>query len=764
MRSTLPAPPEDRRPSIDTDGSTPRGPLFAGRYTILGLLGVGGMGSVYRAYDNELEETVALKAIARELSSTPGMIERFRREVKLARRVTHRNIARVFDIGEHAGDRFLTMELVEGESLGARFRREGPLGERDLVSIFLQICEGLDAAHAARIIHRDLKPDNVLLERDTGRVVVTDFGIASARMLAGDLGKTMNIVVGTPDYMAPEQIEGKRDIDGRADIYALGVMMFELATGRAPWTGTTALATLSARLVSEPPDPRSSASVGDGVAAIIRRCMARHAEARFGDVQEIIAALRAVSFAQSAPRPTGAVRIDPRAAREKTVAVVVKTSGTDEMARATAEGFADLLERGLRGAPTLRVVPRDASFIVGVSIALEDDHVAMRVSVVSAQAGVSVLESHHRVPRGALFDVAARLATLIAKKLFVGPIPTLPSGPTDRELVDLWLRARFEGKSGSPGARDRAVAAFEKGIALAPDDVWINAGYAALLVERFRLDETAGSDLVEARAMADLALAKSDVLGEAWLARATCSMELGYPTAAVADLERAARLMPTHAPLHAARGRLLLDAAEVERAAHHFEEAIAIEPHVDTHRVDRAMALALDGDANGASAVIDEALAIQPRSPTAWLAAVRLALWSTNVSLAKELSRAVERLTFERHDRVHVVLAAMIDGDSAGVDCFAEIALAAEDAPRRAAEARRLEAEIALFLGDLPRAADAIDAAVATTGFCDIAWLTRCPLLAPLRAAPRFVDLLEQVRGRAYAVRSRLDATTREKP
>jgi hypothetical protein len=135
-----------------------------------------------------------------------------------------------------------------------------------------------------------------------------------------------------------------------------------------------------------------------------------------------------------------------------------------------------------------------------------------------------------------------------------------------------------------------------------------------------------------------------------------------------------------------------------------------------------------------------------------------------DVSRAEELSMAIERITFERRDRVRMVLDAMLDGDTRGLDHFSDIALAADDAPRRAAEARRVEAELALFLGDLPRAADAIDAAIATTGFCDIAWLTRCPLMAPLRAAPRFVDLLEEVRGRAHTVRARLDTTTREKP
>ena len=185
-------------------GATPA--LVGGRYTILGLVGVGGMGSVYRARDAELDEVVALKVLRKELVEMPGMLERFRQEVKLARRVTHRNIARTFDIGEHEGEKFLTMEYVDGESL-AELCGDGPIPLERVVGLSRDICAGRSAAHAAGGVHRDLKPDNVLVGKD-GRLVITDFGIARALREGDDVVKTNGRPIGTPAYMAPEQVQG----------------------------------------------------------------------------------------------------------------------------------------------------------------------------------------------------------------------------------------------------------------------------------------------------------------------------------------------------------------------------------------------------------------------------------------------------------------------------------------------------------------------------------------------------------------------------
>jgi eukaryotic-like serine/threonine-protein kinase len=220
--------------------------LVAGRYRIVRFVGGGGMGRVYEALDTELEERIALKVLRAGLSD--DALERFRREVKLTRRIQHRNVARMFDIGEHKGEKFLTMELVDGEPLTRQIGTT-PLPWPRLRALAEQICHGLAAAHAAGVVHRDLKPDNVLIERDTDRVVITDFGIARG----GDDPSVTQVgaVVGTPRYMAPEQLAGS-EVDARADLFSLGVMLFELATGTRPWPGDNAIAIAVSQATSAP--------------------------------------------------------------------------------------------------------------------------------------------------------------------------------------------------------------------------------------------------------------------------------------------------------------------------------------------------------------------------------------------------------------------------------------------------------------------------------------------------------------------------------
>src|SRR5687768_8698896 len=234
-------------------------PVVAGRYEIQGFIGSGAMGTVYRALDRELDEIIALKVLKKELAGASGMLERFRREVKLARRVTHKNVARTFDIGDDGGDRFLTMELIDGESLSRRLARLGRLPFREVAAITKDICAGLAVAHEAGVLHRDLKPDNVIVAKD-GRAVITDFGIARA-FAGGDSQTAAGVFIGTPLYMAPEQVEGMVELDARADLYALGAMMYELLTGEPAWQRATLVAVAAARLLSPPPDP--SAKVPD---------------------------------------------------------------------------------------------------------------------------------------------------------------------------------------------------------------------------------------------------------------------------------------------------------------------------------------------------------------------------------------------------------------------------------------------------------------------------------------------------------------------
>jgi len=270
------------------------GETIAGRYRVIRFLARGGMGEVYEVEDQELRDRVALKTVRSEVARDHLAIERFRREIQLARKVTHPNVCRIFDVAFHSGTMVLTMELLEGETLAQRLRRAGPMSTEEALPIARQIADALHAAHQAGIIHRDLKPGNVVLTelRGTARAVVTDFGLA--RLESGEDAMTLTIqagVVGTPAYLAPEQVEGK-EITGAVDIYALGIVLYEMLTGTVPFVGDTALSVAVRRLQEKPASPRVHVpGLDPRWEAAILRCLERDPATRFATAPEVVQAL-----------------------------------------------------------------------------------------------------------------------------------------------------------------------------------------------------------------------------------------------------------------------------------------------------------------------------------------------------------------------------------------------------------------------------------------------------------------------------------------
>ncbi|QQR74623.1 MAG: tetratricopeptide repeat protein [Holophagales bacterium] len=290
-----------------TAATAPAGPVFApgqlvgGRYRIVRFIARGGMGEVYEAEDLELRDRLALKTIHPKSAGDATAVERFKREIHLARRVTHPNVCRIFDVGfddlSPGGPVvFLTMELLEGETLAARLRREGRMSVETARPLVRQMAEALGAAHAAGIIHRDFKSENVFLvpapERGDGapRVVVTDFGVARGARDEEAFAATMTsgVVVGTPAYMAPEQLEGGA-ITPAVDLYALGVVIFEMLTGELPFQGETAIATAVKRLTEPAPSPRERvADLEARWESLVLRCLARRPEDRFAAASDLV--------------------------------------------------------------------------------------------------------------------------------------------------------------------------------------------------------------------------------------------------------------------------------------------------------------------------------------------------------------------------------------------------------------------------------------------------------------------------------------------
>ena len=265
-------------------GELATGSTFAGRYQIIEELGKGGMGRVYKAFDTRVQEKVALKLIRADIASDPETIERFSNELKLARRIRHKNVCGMFDLGDAEGAHFITMEYVHGEDLKSMIGMTGMLGIGTVLSLGRQICDGLAEAHNSGVVHRDLKPQNIMVDRG-GNAKIMDFGIA--RSLKGHRITRAGMIIGTPEYMSPEQVEGK-EADQRADIYSLGVILYEMATGRMPFEGDTPF-TVGVKIKSEiPKDPREfNAQIPPDLSRLILKCLEKDKQARYADVREL---------------------------------------------------------------------------------------------------------------------------------------------------------------------------------------------------------------------------------------------------------------------------------------------------------------------------------------------------------------------------------------------------------------------------------------------------------------------------------------------
>lgn len=317
LLQSTPPPPLPEPPAADTGFLTPIPVSLEARYEIMSELGRGGMGIVYKARDRETNDLVALKVLREEVAADAKGMQRFKNELRVARRITHKNICRIHEFSRTENTAYISMEFVEGESLRHLLNRFGSLGLRKGIEVALQICAGLREAHAQGVVHRDLKPENVMIDA-AGNVKVMDFGIAHAPIGAG-LTQT-NAVVGTPTYMAPEQAEGKK-IDHRVDIYALGLILYEIFTGSPTFTAETPFAVAIKHMTERPLPPRElDASIPEEVNFAILKCLEKDPAARFQSVDELATALTGQSIT------LGLEGMAPMAGRTGEVAPVVAPS------------------------------------------------------------------------------------------------------------------------------------------------------------------------------------------------------------------------------------------------------------------------------------------------------------------------------------------------------------------------------------------------------------------------------------------------------
>jgi serine/threonine-protein kinase len=661
--------PDTLRPQLQAD----LGPGFV----IQRELGAGGMSRVFLADDLTLERQIVVKVLAPELAAGVN-VQRFRREILVAAALQHPHIVPVLSAGEVADAPgpganvlpYFTMPYVEGDSLRARLDRSGALPPAEAVAVLRDIAKGLGHAHSHGIVHRDIKPENILLSG--GSAAVTDFGVAKALSSARRAGPDGELTVvgmslGTPAYMAPEQAAGDPDTDHRADLYSLGLVCYEMLTGRCPFAGRTPQALIAAHLAEKPPPlPRSRKDIPPGLAALVMRCLEKDPKDRPSSADEFLAALDAapVGFDRRLRITLAAVALTTivafgflwryantrRSATPDMSAIavlpLVNTSG-DPKDEYFSDGMTDELANALTRVRGLRVASRTSTFAFKGQRELDVREIGRRLGVGAVLEG-TVRRDGRRLRLGAqltntadglslwsdsysrevedIFEVQDELAgaivTALAPRLVARDSAsagsTVSSGATvkrtnDLEAYDLYLRGRYFWHQRGEAALRSAAALFEQAIARDPNFAAAHAGLADVLALLPVYGSTpADSALPRARAEAERAIALDSMSAEAYATLGLVHKSLGDWENAERVLARALALDPGSAAAHQWHGEVLVITGRLREAAAALRQAHQLDPMSPIIASELGYMLTLAGEPDAGFAMGRQAISLAP--------------------------------------------------------------------------------------------------------------------------------------------------------